>query len=88
VDKLEADFAMRIVDQGPGNRCAAVFAHRKQRFSPDLIDETIALWVAAGPVDLVRKIPQPCVHARFSGFSCHLSARASHEIDLQFVHRT
>jgi len=79
MDKLEAGFAMGIVDQGQEDRCDVVAPHREQRFSPDLIDEAIARGVAAGAVDLVRQRPRPYRRVRSSAVLCHLSARASHE---------
>jgi hypothetical protein len=61
--------------------------HRERGFAPDLIDKAMALRVAAGAVDLTRKAP--CPYSRYASrdFPRHLSARASHEIHLQSVHR-
>jgi hypothetical protein len=66
--------------------------HRERGFAPDLIDPvlpngTMALRVAAGAVDLTRKAPCPYSRYVLRGFPRHLSARASHEIHLQSVHR-
>ena len=88
---LETDFAMCIVDQGQAKRSDATFIHRERGFAPDLIDPVLtngamALRVAAGAVDLTRKAPCPYSRYALRGFPRHLSARASHEIHLEFVH--
>ncbi|MBN9079002.1 MAG: hypothetical protein J0H84_22590 [Rhizobiales bacterium] len=41
------DFAMRIVDQGQAKMSDAMSIYRERGFAPDLIDETMALRVAA-----------------------------------------
>jgi hypothetical protein len=87
VDGLETDFAMCIVDQGQARRSDAMFTHRERDFAQDLIDKAMALRVAAGAVDLTRKAPCPYFQYDLRGFPRHLSARASHEIHLQSVHR-
>ena len=63
-----------------------MFIHRERGFAPDLIDKTMAFRVAAGAIDLTRKAPCPYSRYALRGFPRHLSARASHEIHLEFVH--
>ncbi|OJU04425.1 MAG: hypothetical protein BGN87_20795 [Rhizobiales bacterium 65-79] len=57
------------------------------RVAPDLIDKAMALRVAAGAVGLARKVPCPYSRYDLRGFPRHLSARASHEIHPESVHR-
>jgi len=84
---VEADFAMCIVDQGQANPSEGMQIHRERGFAPDLIDEAMALRVAAGAVDLARNVPHPYSRYAFRAMSRHLSARACHEINLESVHR-
>jgi hypothetical protein len=84
---LETDFAMCIVDQGQAKVSDAMFTHRERGFAPALIDKAMALRVAAGAVDLMRKAPSPYSRYEPRRFPHHLSARASHEIHLESVRR-
>jgi hypothetical protein len=86
MDEVQTGFAMGIIDQEPGKARIAMWFHRNRGFSGRLIEEAMAVPVAAGAVDLVRKSPRPYHAVRSSAFSCHLSARASHETCLHFVH--
>ena len=66
--------------------------HRERGFAPDLTDpaftnKAMALGVAAVAVDLTRKALCPYSRYDLRVFPRHLSARASHEIHLQFIRR-
>jgi hypothetical protein len=87
VDGSEAGFAMCIVDQGQAKAGNAMFIDREPGFGQDLVDEAMALRVAAGTGDLAHHVARPhCLYA-FRGSVCHPSARGSHEMHLQTVFR-
>jgi hypothetical protein len=86
------DFAMCIVDQGQAKRSDAISIHRERGFASDSIDPSLTNWatalrMAAGAVDLTREAPCPYSRYASRGFPRHLSARASHDIHLESVHR-
>ena len=87
VDELATGFAMVIIDQGQGNPSDAMLAHRECGFSPDLIDDHHGPKGGGGSRRTGAKNPSTVLPVRPSGFFCHFSARASHEIHLEFVHR-
>ena len=78
---------MCIVNQGQAKPSVAMPIHREGGYAPDLIDEAMALRVAAGAVDLARNVPCPYCRYALRAVPRQISARASHEIHLESVHR-
>lgn len=87
MDGSEAGFAMCIVDLGQAKAGNAMFIDRETGFGQDLVDEAMALHVAAGTGDLAHDVARPHRLYAFRGSVCHNSARDSHEIRLQTVFR-